>query len=146
MARIVRFDGWEKRKAVPELYNHPLKPRAAPEWAEAPTLVAQTHVPDESWLRVKPHFTPEELVDPTLLVATINAWKRFAIGFRRTLCNAASAYASVPQYIGLDPTIEPGKCVTQPGQISAGNIFGHNARLAPRDFGFDPVPIPRVLQ
>ena len=57
--------------------------RAALEWTEALTLVAQTHVPDEVWNDVKPHFTPEELVDLTLLVSTINAWNRFAISFRK---------------------------------------------------------------
>jgi AhpD family alkylhydroperoxidase len=58
--------------------------RAALEWTEAVTLVSQTHVPDEVWNRVKPHFTPEELVDLTLLVSTINAWNRFAVAFRKT--------------------------------------------------------------
>jgi len=58
--------------------------RAALEWTEALTLVAESHVPDEVWNRVKPHFTPEELVDLTLLVTTINAWNRFAISFRKT--------------------------------------------------------------
>ncbi|HZR34150.1 MAG TPA: carboxymuconolactone decarboxylase family protein [Nevskia sp.] len=57
--------------------------RAALEWAESLTLVAQSHVPDEVWERVKPHFTPEELVNLTLLVSTINAWNRFAIAFRK---------------------------------------------------------------
>ena len=57
--------------------------RAALEWTEAVTQVAQTHVPDEVWNRVKPQFTPEELVDLTLLVSTINAWNRFAIAFRK---------------------------------------------------------------
>jgi AhpD family alkylhydroperoxidase len=58
--------------------------RAALEWTEAVTLVAESHVPDEVWNRVRPHFTPEELVDLTLLVSTINAWNRFAISFRKT--------------------------------------------------------------
>ena len=57
--------------------------RAALEWAEAVTLVAQDHVPDEVWERVRPHFTPEEIVDLTLLVSAINAWNRFAISFRK---------------------------------------------------------------
>jgi AhpD family alkylhydroperoxidase len=57
--------------------------RAALDWTEALTLVAQTNVPDEVWYRVKPHFTSEELVDLTLLIATINAWNRFAISFRK---------------------------------------------------------------
>jgi len=58
--------------------------RAALEWTEAVTLIAQTHVPDEVWNRVKPHFTPEELVDLTLLVSAVNTWNRFAISFRKT--------------------------------------------------------------
>jgi AhpD family alkylhydroperoxidase len=58
--------------------------RAALEWTEAVTLIAQTHVPDEIWNRVKPHFTPEELVDLTLLVSIANTWNRFAISFRAT--------------------------------------------------------------
>ena len=57
--------------------------RAALEWTESVTLVADTHVPDEVWERMKPHFTPAELVDLTLLVNTINAWNRFAIAFRK---------------------------------------------------------------
>jgi len=58
--------------------------RAALEWTEAVTLIAQSHVPDGVWKQVKPHFTPEEIVDLTLLVSAINAWNRFAISFRKT--------------------------------------------------------------
>lgn len=58
--------------------------RAALEWAETVTQVSQTHVPDEVWERVKPHFTPEEIVELTLVVSSINAWNRFAISFRKT--------------------------------------------------------------
>ena len=57
--------------------------RAALEWAESVTRVAETHVPDDVWDRVNPEFTPAELVDLTLLVNTINAWNRFAIAFRK---------------------------------------------------------------
>ena len=57
--------------------------RAALEWTESVTLVANTRVPDEVWNRVKDHFTPAEMVDLTLLVNTINAWNRFAIAFRK---------------------------------------------------------------
>jgi AhpD family alkylhydroperoxidase len=57
--------------------------RAALEWTEAVTEIARTHVPDDVWDRVKPHFTPEELVDLTLLITAINGWNRFAIAFRR---------------------------------------------------------------
>ena len=57
--------------------------RAALEWAEAVTQVADTHVPDAVWERVQPQFTSTELVDLTLLINTINAWNRFAIAFRK---------------------------------------------------------------
>jgi AhpD family alkylhydroperoxidase len=56
--------------------------RAALEWTEALTLIAENHVPDDIYQRVKPHFTDEELVNLTLAVSTINAWNRFAISFR----------------------------------------------------------------
>ena len=58
--------------------------RAALEWTEAVTLVAQSHVPDAAWECVKPHFSDAELVDLTLLVNAINSWNRFAIAFRKT--------------------------------------------------------------
>lgn len=57
--------------------------RAALEWAEALTTVADARVPDEVWARVAPRFTAEEIVDLTLLVNAINAWNRFAITFRK---------------------------------------------------------------
>ena len=42
--------------------------RAALAWTEALTRVADTHVPDAVWAQVRPQFTPEEIVDLTLLV------------------------------------------------------------------------------
>ena len=57
--------------------------RAALAWTEALTRVADTHVPDAVWEQIRPHFTPEEVVDLTLLVSTINTWNRFAIAFRK---------------------------------------------------------------
>lgn len=53
--------------------------RAALEWAEALTLVAQQGVSDELYQRVGQHFSEAELVDLTYVVATINAWNRLAI-------------------------------------------------------------------
>jgi AhpD family alkylhydroperoxidase len=58
--------------------------RAALEWTESLTLVAQGHVPDAVWEAVKPHFSDEEIVDLTLLISAINSWNRFAISFRKT--------------------------------------------------------------
>jgi AhpD family alkylhydroperoxidase len=56
--------------------------RAALEWAESLTLIANNQVPDEIYERVAPHFTEEELVNLTLAVVAINGWNRFAISFR----------------------------------------------------------------
>jgi alkylhydroperoxidase family enzyme len=56
--------------------------RAALEWTEAVTLVSESHVGDEVYERVKPHFAPEELANLTLAIATINSWNRLSIAFR----------------------------------------------------------------
>jgi AhpD family alkylhydroperoxidase len=56
--------------------------RAALEWTEAVTLVAEGHVPDAVYERVRHHFTEAELVNLTLAVVAINGWNRFAIAFR----------------------------------------------------------------
>ena len=80
--RLSVLAAWRETPRSDSFYSD--RERAALEWTEAVTLVAQTHVPDEVWNRVKPHFTPEELVDLTLLVSTINIWNRLAISFRKT--------------------------------------------------------------
>ena len=57
--------------------------RAALAWAESVTLVSQTGVPDEAFAEVKRHFSEKEIVDLTLIVASMNAWNRIAISFRQ---------------------------------------------------------------
>jgi len=56
--------------------------RAALAWAEAVTLVHETHVPDELYEETCKYFSEAELMDLTLLVTTINSWNRIAIAFR----------------------------------------------------------------
>ena len=56
--------------------------RAALEWTEALTLIADTHAPDEVYERTRAFFGEEELVNLTLVITAINSWNRFAIGFR----------------------------------------------------------------
>ena len=56
--------------------------QAALEWTEAVTLVAEDHVPDDVYERVRPHFTDEELANLTLAIATINSWNRLNVAFR----------------------------------------------------------------
>ena len=56
--------------------------RAALEWAEAITRVADTQVPDEVYDRVRGHFDEDQLVALTFAAVAINAWNRLAISFR----------------------------------------------------------------
>ena len=74
--RLYALDAWRESP----FYNE--KERAALEWAEAVTKIADTHADDEIFERVKGHFTEKELVDLTLAIATINAWNRLSISFR----------------------------------------------------------------
>jgi len=57
--------------------------RAALGWTEALTLVSETRAPDEAYEAVREHFTEQEQVQLTLLIAQTNAWNRINIGFRR---------------------------------------------------------------
>jgi AhpD family alkylhydroperoxidase len=56
--------------------------RAALDWAESVTLVAETRVPDAVYDFARKQFNEKELADLTLAVATINAWNRLAISAR----------------------------------------------------------------
>jgi AhpD family alkylhydroperoxidase len=56
--------------------------RAALEWIESLTLVAQTHVPDETYDAVKKHFSEKEIVDLSIVAGLINIWNRLAISAR----------------------------------------------------------------
>jgi len=56
--------------------------RAALEWAETVTLVADTHVPDEAFARASKEFAEEELIALTFAVIVINSWNRLSVAFR----------------------------------------------------------------
>jgi AhpD family alkylhydroperoxidase len=58
--------------------------RAALSWAEAVTLLAESHVPDDVYQLAKAQFSEAELVDLTMAVTTINSWNRLAVSFRQT--------------------------------------------------------------
>lgn len=76
-ARLDLLPAWREAP----LYTQ--REQAALAWTEALTLVAQTHAPDAEWQRVCDQFDERERVALTLLISTINAWNRIAIGFRR---------------------------------------------------------------
>lgn len=55
--------------------------RAALEWTETLTLIADNDVPDDLYNRVQ-QFSEHDLVNLSLAVITINGWNRLAIPFR----------------------------------------------------------------
>lgn len=58
--------------------------RAALAWAEAVTLISESHASDEEFEAESAQFSEEELVKLTMSVITINGWNRLAIAFRET--------------------------------------------------------------
>ncbi len=56
--------------------------RAALDWTETLTLIADNHAPDELYEQTRRQFSEQELADLTLTVVTINAWNRITISFR----------------------------------------------------------------
>ncbi|MGH2496602.1 MAG: carboxymuconolactone decarboxylase family protein [Ktedonobacteraceae bacterium] len=74
--RLYLLTGWREAPFYSE------RERAALEWTEALTLVADSQVPDEVYEHVRPHFTDEELANLTLAVTTINSWNRLNVAFR----------------------------------------------------------------
>ena len=56
--------------------------RAALEWTESVTLVAETHIPDAAWDMVRGVFSDEEIGQLTLAIGTINIWNRIAVSSR----------------------------------------------------------------
>ena len=56
--------------------------RAALEWTESVTLVAETQVPDEVYHLARKEFTDAEMANLTLAVGVINTWNRMNIAFR----------------------------------------------------------------
>lgn len=74
--RLYALDAWR------ETPFFDARERAALEWTEAVTLIADRHVPDEIYQRARDVFSEQELVNLTLAVIAINGWNRMAITFR----------------------------------------------------------------
>jgi AhpD family alkylhydroperoxidase len=74
--RIYALNAWRETP----FFND--RERAALEWTEAVTRVADTHVPDEIYERVRQHFSEAELVALSFALVAINGWNRLAISFR----------------------------------------------------------------
>ncbi|MEZ5284875.1 MAG: carboxymuconolactone decarboxylase family protein [Vicinamibacterales bacterium] len=68
--RLYGLDAWRDTP-----YYSP-RERAALEWTEALTLVAEAGVPDEVYERVRAEFSEDELLHLSLAVVAINGWNR----------------------------------------------------------------------
>jgi AhpD family alkylhydroperoxidase len=74
--RIYLLDAWREAP----IYSD--RERAALEWTEAVTLVAQSHVPDTVYEKVRQLFNEKELVELTMAIIAINGWNRLSISMR----------------------------------------------------------------
>src|SRR6185503_3408318 len=76
--RLYSLDAWR------ECPYYTDRERAALEWTEAVTRIADGHASDEIHELVRRHFNEKELADLTLTIAGINAWNRLSIAARLT--------------------------------------------------------------
>ena len=76
--RLYGLDAWRESPYYTD------RERAALDWTEAVTLIAEDHVPDSVYDRVRSHFNEQQLADLTFAVAAINAWNRLTIASRTT--------------------------------------------------------------
>ena len=74
--RLYGLDAWR------ETPYYSARERAALEWTEALTLVADTGVPDDVYERVREQFSEDELVHLSLAIVAINGWNRLNVAAR----------------------------------------------------------------
>jgi AhpD family alkylhydroperoxidase len=92
--RLYALDAWRETPFYDD------RERAALAWTESVTLVSQTHVPDAVYDEVREHFSEQEVVDLTYIVAAINAWNRLAIALR----SVPGRYRAAKSLDAPDPT------------------------------------------
>ena len=76
--KLMLVPAWREAGAIFSDREH-----AALAWCEAVTLVAETHVADETFSAVRAQFSEKEVVDLTIAISLINSYNRIAISFRR---------------------------------------------------------------
>ena len=74
--RLYGLDAWRETPYYSD------RERAALEWTEALTLVAETRVPDDVYERVRAQFSEDELVHLSLAIVAINGWNRLNVAAR----------------------------------------------------------------
>jgi AhpD family alkylhydroperoxidase len=86
--RLYLLDAWRESPVYTD------RERAALAWTDALTLISKTHAPDDVYEEMRAHFSETEAVNLTMLIGAINAWNRFAIGFRLVPSVKAKAAAA----------------------------------------------------
>lgn len=89
--RLTLLDAWKESS----LYSE--KERAALEWIEEVTLIAESGASKESFDALKAHFSEAEIGWLTLAGVLINSWNRIAISSRAQYDRAMFAHAKPPQ-------------------------------------------------
>ncbi|MEP6715689.1 MAG: carboxymuconolactone decarboxylase family protein [Terriglobia bacterium] len=74
--RLYALDAWRETPFFTD------RERAALAWAEAVTLVSESHVPDSVYEEVRLRFPEAELANLTLAIVSINGWNRLMVSFR----------------------------------------------------------------
>jgi AhpD family alkylhydroperoxidase len=76
--RLYLLNAWRES----QLYSP--RERAALEWTEALTNIAEMRAPDSAWALLRDQFDEKEAIALSIGIAMINAWNRLAIGARIT--------------------------------------------------------------
>src|SRR5919206_1799576 len=74
--RLYGLDAWR------ETPYYSARERAALEWTEALTLVAESHVPDDVYECARQQFSEDELAHLSLAIVAINGWNRLNVAAR----------------------------------------------------------------
>jgi AhpD family alkylhydroperoxidase len=74
-AQLDTLPAWRESPSFSE------RERAALQWTECLTRVAQEHHSDSAWEVVRAQFSEREIVDLSIAIADINAWNRLMIAF-----------------------------------------------------------------
>jgi AhpD family alkylhydroperoxidase len=74
--RIHLLDAWRESPAFTD------RERAALNWTEALTRIAETRAPDADYALLQSQFDETEIANLTLLIGAINLWNRVQIGLR----------------------------------------------------------------
>jgi AhpD family alkylhydroperoxidase len=73
--RIALLNAWHEAPCYSE------RERAALDWTDHLTLIADKRAPDAVYAALDAQFSTEEQVKLTMMIVNINAWNRLAIGF-----------------------------------------------------------------